>query len=69
MVIFSGVKGFLDKIEISRITEFEKFLLQKIRVEGKEILGSINKEKSLSEETEKKLTDFLNSIINDFLGN
>ncbi len=69
VVIFSGVKGFLDKIEISRITEFEKFLLEKIRVEGKEILESINQEKSLSEETEKKLTDFLNSIIDEFLGN
>ena len=69
IVIFSGVKGFLDKIEITRITEFESFLLERIRTKGKEILDSISKEKALSEEIEKKLSSFLESITNEFLGN
>ena len=69
IVIFSGVKGFLDKIEITRITEFESFLLERIRTKGKEILDSISNEKALSEEIEKKLSSFLESITNEFLGN
>ncbi len=69
VVIFSGVKGFLDKIEITRITEFESFLLERIRTKGKEILDSISKEKALSEEIEKKLSSFLESTTNEFLGN
>ncbi len=69
VVIFSGVKGFLDKIEISRITEFESFLLERIRTKGKEILDLINKEKALSEENEKNLSSFLESTTNEFLGN
>merc|ERR1711991_204013 len=30
VVIYSGVKGFLDKIDIALITNFEKYLLEKI---------------------------------------
>ena len=69
VVIFSGVKGFLDKIEITKITEFESFLLERIRTKGKEILDSITKEKALSQEIEKKLSSFLESTTNEFLGN
>ncbi len=69
VVIFSGVKGFLDKIEITRITEFESFLLERIRTKGKEILDSISKEKALSEDIEKRLSSFLESTTNEFLGN
>ena len=35
VIIYAGVKGFLDKIEISKITEFEKKLLQNLRTKGK----------------------------------
>ena len=67
VVIFSGVKGFLDKIDISMITKFEIFLLDKVKTQGKNLLDAIIKEKSLSDETEKKLSDFLDSTVNDFL--
>ena len=67
VVIFSGVKGFLDKIEISEITKFESFLLKKLRNQGKDILKTIKDQKSLSDETEKKLNQFLESTTNEFL--
>ena len=67
VVIFSGVNGFLDKINISEITRFEDFLLKKLRNQGKDILKTIKDQKSLSEETEKKLNQFLESITNEFL--
>ncbi|MAI28939.1 MAG: F0F1 ATP synthase subunit alpha [Pelagibacteraceae bacterium TMED124] len=67
VVIFSGVKGFLDKIEISEITKFESFLLKKLRNQGKDILKTIKDQKSLSEETETKLNQFLESTTNEFL--
>jgi len=37
VVIFSGVRGHLDKIAINDITTFEKYLLEKIQHEGKHI--------------------------------
>ena len=67
VVIYSGVKGFLDKIDISLITNFEKYLLEKIRGEGKKILDSIKKEQSLSEELEKQLNQFLEQTSTNFL--
>ena len=67
VVIFSGVKGFLDKIGISEITKFESFLLKKLRNQGRDILKTIKEQKSLSEETETKLNQFLESTTNEFL--
>ena len=67
VVIFSGVKGFLDRIEISEITKFENFLLGKLRSQGKDILKTIKDQKSLSEDTETKLNQFLESTTNEFL--
>ena len=67
VVIFSGVKGFLDKIGISEITKFESFLLKKLRNQGKDILKTIKEQKSLSEDTETKLNQFLESTTNEFL--
>ena len=67
VVIFSGVKGYLDKIDISEITRFEDFLLKRLRNQGKDILKTIKDQKSLSDDTEKKLNQFLESITNEFL--
>ena len=68
VIIYAGVKGFLDKIEISKITEFEKKLLQNLRTKGKNISNNIFKEKKISEETEAQLNEFISSIANEFTG-
>ena len=46
--IFSGVKGFLDKIETKDIAKFEEGLLKSMREKGKKILSTIKSEKELS---------------------
>ena len=58
IVIFAGVKGFLDNIEISKITQFEKVLLSEIRSKEKKLLESISNEQAISEALEKKLMNF-----------
>ena len=58
VVIFAGVKGFLDQIEINKITQFETLLLSELRSKEKKLLESISKEQALSETLEKKLTIF-----------
>ena len=67
VVIFSGVRGHLDKISINDITKFEKYLLEKIRNEGKQILESIKKEQSISDELDSKLSDFVENCVKKFL--
>ena len=67
VVIFSGVRGHLDKISINDVTKFEKYLLEKIRNEGKQILESIKKEQSISDELDSKLSDFVENLVKKFL--
>ena len=67
VVIFAGVKGFLDKIEINKITKFEELLLSELRSKEKSLLNSIAKEQTISETLEKKINDFLESITKKFI--
>ena len=64
--IFAGVNGYLDKIEVRDITRFEAAMLDEIRSSGTEILEAIRLEKDVSEDTEKKLTAFLDGFTNTF---
>ncbi len=62
IAVFSGVRGFLDDVEISNIKKIEKKIYDEIKSSNPEIIDSINKSGKLEEETEKKLT----SIIEQF---
>ena len=64
--IFSGVKGFLDKIETKDVAKFEEGLLKSIREKGKNILKAIKSDKELSEKTEKDLFDFTENYSKNF---
>ena len=65
-VIFAGVNGYTDGIEVSDITRFESHLLDSIRNEGSDLLASIRENKALTDETEAKLKTFLDNFIKSF---
>ena len=62
VVIFAGVRGYLDKVPVGRVTDFEAKMLSEIRAEGQDILETIRAEKELSDETEAKLKAFLDKF-------
>ena len=64
-VIFAGTRGYLDKVEISRIAEFEEKLLQNLRENNPDILDSIKSSGDLSDET----IDSLSKVLDDFVSN
>ncbi len=66
VAIFSGVRGYLDKIAIEDVTRFEAGLLDDIRANGADILDTIRTEKDISEDTEEKLKAFLDSYTKTF---
>jgi F-type H+-transporting ATPase subunit alpha len=66
VVIFAGVRGYLDKIPVDDVGRFEAALLDEIRANGGDILESIRVEKDLSPETEKKLTAFFDHFSKTF---
>jgi len=65
IAVFSGVKGFLDDVEIADIKNTEKRIYEKIKSSNPEIIDSINTSGKLDEEVEKKLI----SIIEQFKKN
>ena len=62
IAVFSGVRGFLDDVELKNIKSVEKQIYEKIKSSNPEIIDSINNTGKLEEETEKKLK----SVIEDF---
>ena len=65
-VIFAGVKGYLDQIPTQKIGEFEQSLIQTLKSKGSNILESIRKDKSISDDTEKALKDTLDELVKNF---
>ena len=63
IAIYAGVNGYLDVVDIEKISEFESGLISLIKNDHKKILESIRHEKVLSEKIEAELK----TIIQDFL--
>jgi F-type H+/Na+-transporting ATPase subunit alpha len=66
VVIYAGVKGYLDKLPVSDVGKFERGLLAHMRNDGKAILESIRTEKKLSDETEAELKKALDGYAKTF---
>jgi len=62
-VIYCGVRGFLDKIDPARITEFEKQFLEHIKGTQKPLLDKIGADGFLSPESDAAL----NKVVVDFM--
>jgi len=63
VVIYAGVKGYLDKVNSRDIVKFEKEFLRTIKLKHKNILDSIKAEQKVSENIESELKQ----VILDFL--
>ena len=66
VVIFAGVRGYLDKIAVKDVTRFEQALLGEICSKHGDILDTIRNEQALSEETEKKLSAATEAVVKAF---
>lgn len=64
--IFAGVRGYLDRVEVKEIKEFESRMLTDVKANHPEFLEEIRNTKAISEELDKKLTDFFESFTSEF---
>ena len=62
IAVFSGVRGFLDDVELKNIKSIEKQIYEEVKSINPEIIESINNTGKLEEEIDKKLT----SVIENF---
>jgi len=62
-IIYCGVRGFLDKVDPTKITDFEKRFTEHIRATQRPLLDQIAKDGHLSEASDKAL----NKVVTDFM--
>ena len=60
--IFSGVRGYLDGIEVADVNRFEQEFLSEMRASHGDLLETIRTSQELGDESEKALT----AILDDF---
>jgi F-type H+/Na+-transporting ATPase subunit alpha len=65
-VIYAGVNGYLDKIDVAKVGKFEQGLLAHMRSEGKAILATIRDEKQLSDATKDALKSAVEAFAKNF---
>ncbi len=67
--IYAGVRGYLDKIGVNDVVNFESEILNEIRTNHSDLLESIANEKELSKENDDKLKSILDNLVEKFLSN
>lgn len=58
-LIFAGVNGYLDKIPVAKIQQFEKDFLAHMKSSESDVLDTITKEGALSKELEARMRDIV----------
>lgn len=67
VIIFTGVRGFLDRIPAKRIVEFEAAYLPYFKANHADIMAGIKAEGSFNDDTEKKMGEIVTSFVDSFL--
>ena len=67
--IYSGVRGYLDKVAVGDVVKFEAEVLNEIRTKHSDLLDAIANEKELSKENDDKLKSILDDLVGKFASN
>jgi F-type H+-transporting ATPase subunit alpha len=66
VVIFAGVRGYLDKIELGAIGRFESQMLSELKSRDASVIESIRVDREIKPDTEKKLVAFMDGFTKSF---
>ena len=64
--VFSGVKGYLDDIDLKDVSEFEGKIIEKCKSDQPEIIDSIQSSGKLEEDKEKLLVEVITQLKQNF---
>ncbi len=67
VVVFAGVRGYLDTIEVSQVGRFEERLLADLRADHADLLATIREDGEISEGTEETLKTLIDTVRKNFL--
>jgi F-type H+-transporting ATPase subunit alpha len=66
VAIYTGVKGYLDKLPVNAVSRFEAEFLRLMRGKHKDVLDAIRTTKQLSSDLEAKLKGILDEFSKSF---
>jgi F-type H+-transporting ATPase subunit alpha len=66
VVIFAGVRGYLDGLETADVQRFERQLLDEVRDKGDQILKDIREKQKLTDDLEERMATFLDDFSKKF---
>ena len=69
ILLYAGVNGYMDTIEVNQISEFEDQLMETIKKDYANILDDIRSSNTLSDESEDLLKKVLDSFLDNFKKN
>jgi F-type H+-transporting ATPase subunit alpha len=64
--LFAGTRGYLDRLPVSAVGEFERRLLSELKSREPAIIDAIRTDREIKKETETKLVAFLDSFAKSF---
>jgi F-type H+-transporting ATPase subunit alpha len=64
--IYSGDRGYLDKLAVSDVSRFEEELLRLMRAKHAAVLDAIRAQKQITPETEATLKNILDEFVKSF---
>ena len=66
VLLFAGVKGFLDGLPVNKVGPFEELILKEIRGTNKALKEHIAKENQISKEFDTTLRSFFKTLVANF---
>ena len=69
VLLYAGVNGYMDTIEVNQISDFENQLMESIKKDYSNILDDIKSSNTLSDESEELLKKALDSFLDNFKKN
>jgi F-type H+-transporting ATPase subunit alpha len=66
IVIFAGTRGYLDRIPVGQVGEFERRLLSEMKSAQPGIIEAVRTDREIKKETEEKLVAFLDAFAKSF---
>ena len=69
VLLYAGVNGYMDTIEVNQISDFESQLMDSIKKDYANILDDIKSSNTLSDEREELLKKALDSLLDNFKKN
>ncbi len=66
VILFAGVNDYLKNIAVEKIKEYENSLINFIRTNHNNILNTISKEKKISDDLKKEMSDIIQKFTESF---